>query len=159
MTKFIITLALALVPTLFFGQSVFDKFDGQDDITSVVVNKKAFEMLGEIKTDVKEKEVAKYMKMADKIDNFRMFSTSSIKKAAEMKTAFETYRKKEALEQLVKVNDKGKNVQIYMKSGNSSSKVKELLMFIEGGDQKGDETVLISLTGDIDLSNLEGLSR
>lgn len=159
MTKFIITLALALVPTLFFGQSAFDKFDGQDDITSVVVNKKAFEMLGEIKTDVKEKEVAKYMKMADKIDNFRMFSTSSIKKAAEMKTAFETYRKKEALEQLVKVNDKGKNVQIYMKSGNSSSKVKELLMFIEGGDQKGDETVLISLTGDIDLSNLDGLSR
>ncbi|MBA9075203.1 hypothetical protein GGR22_003386 [Flavobacterium gossypii] len=159
MTKFIVTLALALVPALFFGQSAFDKFDGQDDITSVVVNKKAFEMLGEIKTDVKEKEVAKYMKMADKIDNFKMFSTSSIKKAAEMKTAFDAYRKKESLEELVRVNDKGKNVQIYMKSGNSSSKVKELLMFIEGGDRKGDETVLISLTGDIDLSNLDGLSK
>ncbi|MCY1237562.1 hypothetical protein D9M72_502640 [compost metagenome] len=116
-------------------------------------------MLGEIKTDVKEKEVAKYMKMADKIDNFKMFSTSSIKKAAEMKTAFDAYRKKESLEELVRVNDKGKNVQIYMKSGNSSSKVKELLMFIEGGDRKGDETVLISLTGDIDLSNLDGLSK
>ena len=47
MTRLIITLALALVPTLFFGQSAFDKFDGQDDITSVVINKKAFEMLGE----------------------------------------------------------------------------------------------------------------
>lgn len=159
MTKFIITLALALIPTLFFGQSEFDKFDGQDDVTSVVINKKAFEMLGEVKTDVKEKEVAKYMKMADKIDNFRMFSTSSIKKAAEMKSAFDSYRKKEALEELIRVNNEGKNVQIYMKSGKGSSKVKELLMFIEGGDKKGDETVLISLTGDIDLANLDGLSK
>lgn len=159
MTKFIVTLALALIPTVFFGQSAFDKFDGQDDITSVVVNKKAFEMLGEIKTDVKQKEAAKYVKMADKIDSFRMFSTSSVKKGAEMKSAFDSYRKKEGLEELVRVNDKGQNVMIYMKSGNSSSKVKELLMFIEGGDRKGDETVLISLTGDIDLSNLDSLSK
>ena len=85
MTRLIITLALALVPTLFFGQSAFDKFDGQDDITSVVINKKAFEMLGEIKPDVKQKDAAKYMKMANNIDNFKLFSTSSIKKAAEMK--------------------------------------------------------------------------
>lgn len=159
MTKFIVTLAFALIPTLFFGQQAFDKFDGQDDITSVVVNKKAFEMLGEIKTDVKEKEVAKYMKMANKIDNFRMFSTSSIKKAAEMKSTFDSYRKKESLEELVRVNNEGKNIQIYMKSGNSSSKVKELLLFIEGGDKKGDETVLISLTGDFDLSSLGDLSK
>lgn len=159
MARFIITLALALVPTLFFGQSAFDKFDGQDDITSVVINKKAFEMLGEIKTDVKEKEVAKYMKMANNIDNFRLFSTSSIKKAAEMKSTFDSYRKKEGLEELVRVNDDGKNVLIYMKSGKSSSKVKELLMFIDAGDKKGDETVLISLIGDIDLASLDGLSK
>ena len=159
MTRLIITLALALVPTLFFGQSAFDKFDGQDDITSVVINKKAFEMLGEIKPDVKQKDAAKYMKMANNIDNFKLFSTSSIKKAAEMKSAFDSYRKKEGLEELVRENDEGKNVMIYMKSGKSSSKVKELLMFIDGGDKKGDETVLISLIGDIDLASLDGLSK
>ncbi len=32
-------------------------------------------------------------------------------------------------------------------------------MFIEVGDKKGEETVLISLTGDIDLANLDGLSK
>ena len=54
MTKFIVTLVLALMPTLFFAQSAFDKFEGRDDITSVSVNKKTFEMLGDIKVDAKE---------------------------------------------------------------------------------------------------------
>jgi hypothetical protein len=159
MIRFIVTMVLALVPTLFFGQSAFDKFDGQDNITSVVVNKKTFEMLGGVKADIKDKGVAKYMDLANNIENFKMFSTSSIKAAAEMKSTFDSYRKRENLEQLMRVNDKGKNVQIYVKSGNSSSKVKELLMFIEGGDEKGEETVLISLLGDFDLASLNDLSK
>lgn len=159
MIRLIVTMVLALVPTLFFGQSAFDKFDGQDNITSVVVNKKTFEMLGGIKADIKDKGVAKYMDLANNIENFKMFSTSSIKAAEEMKVAFDQYRKKEKLEELMRVNDKGKNVQIYVKSGNTSSKVKELLMFIEVGDNKGEETVLISLLGDFDLASLSDLSK
>ncbi len=159
MTKFIVTLVLALVPAYFFGQSAFDKFDGQENVTSVIVNKKTFELLGSVKTDVKDKDVAKYLDMANGIENFKMFSTSSIKAATEMKSTFDSYRKKQNLEELVRVNDKGKNIQIYVKSGNSSSKVKELLMFIDGGDEKGNETVLISLLGDFDLSNLDSLSK
>ncbi len=159
MTKFIVTMVLALVPTLFFGQTAFDKFDGQENITSVVVNKKTFEMLGGIKADIKDKGVAKYVDLANNIENFKMFSTSSIKAAAEMKSTFDSYRKKENLEQLMRVNDKGKNVQIYVKSGNGASKVKQLLMFIEGGDEKGEETVMISLSGDIDLASLGDFTK
>ena len=159
MIRFITTLFWAFIPTLFFGQSAFDKFDGQDNITTVVINKKTFEMLGGIKADIKDKDVAKYMDIANNIENFKMFSTSSVKATAEMKATFDSYRKKENLEQLMRVNDKGKNVQIYVKSGNTSSKVKELLLFIEGGDEKGDETILISLLGDIDLASLNDLSK
>jgi len=158
MTKFIITMVLALVPTLFFAQSAFDKFEGREDITSVSVNKKTFEMLGDIKVDAKEgkdnKDISKYLGMADKIDNLRVLTTSSIKATAELKSAFESYRKKENLEQLMKVNDGGKNVLIYVKSGKTSSEAKEFLIFVEGGDKIGDETVLVSLVGDIDLKNI-----
>ena len=39
--KKLIVLAVAILTTnTFFGQTVFDKFDGQDDITAVIVNKK-----------------------------------------------------------------------------------------------------------------------
>jgi len=159
MTKFIVTMILALVPTLFFAQSAFEKFEGREDITSVSVNKKTFEMLGDIKVDTKDskgkdnKDISKYLGMADKIDNLKVLTTSSLKATAELKSAFETYRKKENLEQLMKVNQEGKNVQIYVKSGKTSSEAKEFLIFVEGGDKIGDETVLVSLVGDIDLKN------
>lgn len=157
MTKFIITMVLALVPTLFFGQNAFDKFEGREDITSVSVNKKTFEMLGEMKSDGKEKkdkDLSKYLEMADKIENLKVLTTSSVKASAELKSTFDTYRKKENLEQLIRVNDEGKNVQIYVKNGKSSSDVKEFLIFVEGGDKIGDETVLVSLVGDIDLKKI-----
>lgn len=150
-------MVLALVPTLFFGQTAFDKFEGREDITSVSVNKKTFEMLGEIKADGKDKkdnDISKYLGMADKIDNLKVLTTSSIKASAELKSTFETYKKKENLEQLMKVNDEGKNIQIYVKNGKSSSDVKEFLIFVEGGDKIGDETVLVSLVGDIDLKKI-----
>lgn len=162
MTRIIITIVLALMPTLFFAQSqsAFDKFEGREDITSVSVNKKTFEMLGDIKVDAKEskgkdaKDISKYLGMADKIDNLKVLTTSSVKASAELKIAFENYRKAEKLEQLMRVNDEGKNVMIYVKSGKTASAAKEFLIFVEGGDKIGDETVLVSLVGDIDLKNI-----
>lgn len=157
MKKFIITLAIALVPSLFFAQTAFDKFDGQEDVTSVIVNKKSFEMLGGIKGKIEDKEISKYVDMANNIESFKMYTTASVKIAADMKATFDSYRKKESLEELVRINDKGKNIGVYIKSGNKASKVKELLVFIEGGDKKGDETLVLVLKGDFNLDSLGDL--
>jgi hypothetical protein len=58
----------------------------------------------------------------------------------------------------MRVNDGGKNVKIYVKSGATSSQVRELLMFIEGGTGKN-ETVLLSLTGNFDLDEISALTE
>jgi hypothetical protein len=55
MRKSIVILVIMLLPTAFFGQAAFDKFDGQDEVTSVIVNKKMFEMMGSVKKDNKDK--------------------------------------------------------------------------------------------------------
>jgi len=157
MTKFIVTFVLALMPSLFFAQTAFDKFDGQENVTSVIVNKKTFEMLGNIKGKVEDKDISKYVDMANNIESLKMYTTSSNKIGADMKATFESYCKKEALEPLVQVNSKGKKVGIYIKSGNKSSKVKEVLVFVEGGDEKGDETMIATLKGDFDLDSLADL--
>ena len=44
MKKIIITVVMTLVSNAFFAQAAFDKFDGQDDVTSIIVNKKMFEL-------------------------------------------------------------------------------------------------------------------
>ena len=154
MRKFIITTVLALLPTLFFAQSAFDKFSEMDDVTMVVINKKTFDLFDQLKLKMDEK-TEKYIRQVTNINNFKMFSTSSTKISEEMKETFDTYRKKQNLEPLVSIKHEGNNINIYVKSDNDSSKVSEFLMFLEGGDKKGDQTVLLSLTGDFDLAALD----
>lgn len=153
--KTFLTLVIALMPTLFFAQSVFDKFDGPDDIATVVVNKKMFSMMGDV--DTKDKQAQQYLKLVKKLDNLKVFTTTNAKYTADMKTTADKYAKSAGLEELMRITDKGQNIKIMIKSGAKESQVKELLMFIEGSG-KGNQTVLMSLTGDFDLNELSLLT-
>ncbi|WP_395066329.1 DUF4252 domain-containing protein [Flavobacterium sp.] len=152
--KLILVIALVLVSNSFFAQSVFDKFDNQDDIMTVIVNKKMFSMLS--KVDAKDKQSQQYINLIKKLDNLKVFVTSSDKKSDEMKATAEKYLKTAGLEELMRINEKGKNVKIYVKTGTTDSQVKELLMFIEGSGKE--ESVLMSLTGNFDLDELSALT-
>jgi hypothetical protein len=156
MKKIIITLVVALVSNAFFAQSAFDKFDGQDDVTSVIVNKKMFDLMSKVKMDTADRETQQYLNLIKKLDNLKVFTTKSTRVEGEMKAAAERYIKTAGLEELMRVNDNGKNIKILVKSGAKDTQIKELLMFIEGG--KGGDTVLMSLTGDFDLSELSVLT-
>nr|WP_223845578.1 DUF4252 domain-containing protein [Flavobacterium selenitireducens] len=148
----VLTVVFALMPTLFFAQTAFDKFDGQDDVTAVVVNKKMFKMMG----DVKSKENQQYLNLIKKLDNLRVFTTQSARVTSDMKATSEKYIKSAGLEELMRVTDKGQNIKILVKSGATDTNVRELLMFIEGAGKN--ETVLMSLTGNFDLNDISLLT-
>jgi hypothetical protein len=154
--KFIITLLLVLVSSPFFAQSPFDKFDGEDDVTSIIVNKKMFELMSKVKVDASDKEMQQYLNLIKKLDNLKVFTTQSTRVENEMKVTADKYIKTAGLEELMRVNENGRSIKILVKSGAKDSQVKELLMFIEGG--KGEDTVLMSLTGDFDLNEISVLT-
>lgn len=155
MKKLILIIALVLVSNTFFAQSVFDKFDADDKITAIKVNKKMFELMGKVET--KDKESKEYISLVKKLDNLRVFVTSDDKLSSEMKSTADKYLKTNAMEELMRINEKGKSVKIYVKSGAKDTQVKELLMFIEGSGKE--ETVLMSLTGNFDLDELSALTE
>ena len=157
MRKSIVVFVIMLLPTAFFGQAAFDKFDGQDDVTSVIVNKKMFQMMGSLKMDIKNKEDQQYLNLIKKLDNLKVFTTNSTRVTADMKATSEKYMKAAGLEELMRVNDNGKNIKISVKSGTNDSQIKELLMFMEGSS-RGNQTVLMSLTGDFDLNEISVLT-
>ena len=72
MKKIIITLVVVLVSNTFFGQSAFDKFDGQDDVTSIIVNKKMFELMSKVKMDATDKQAQQYLNLIKKLDNLKV---------------------------------------------------------------------------------------
>lgn len=156
MKKFIITVVAVLVSSPFFAQAAFDKFDGQDDVTSIIVNKKMFDLMSKVKVDTSDKETQQYLNLIKKLDNLKVFTTKSTRVEGEMKVAADRYIKSAGLEELMRVNDSGKNIKILVKSGAKDSQIRELLMFIEGA--KNDDTVLMSLTGDFDLSEISVLT-
>lgn len=153
MKKLFMTILL-MMPMVFFAQGPFDKFDGQDDVTSVIVNKKMFQMMG----NVKNKESQQYLNLIKKLDNLKVFTTSNTRVTSEMKAAADKHIKSAGLEELMRVNDKGQNIRIMVKSGSGETIVKELLMFIEGAG-KDNETVLMSLTGEFDLNEISMLTE
>ncbi|MGL2967064.1 DUF4252 domain-containing protein [Flavobacterium sp. XGLA_31] len=152
-----IFLAIVLVvttATTAFSQTVFDKFEDQEDISTVIVNKKMFTLISKMK--VEDKESQQYVNLIKKLENLRVFVTDSDKKSDEMKAVADKYIKTASLEELMRINEKGKNVKIYVRSGATDSQIKELLMFVQGSGKE--QTVLMSLIGNFDLDELSVLT-
>ena len=155
--KTIMTLVTLIFTSVLFAQTTFDKFDGQDDVTSIIVNKKMFDLMSKVKMEASDKEAQQYLKLIKKLDNLRVFTTTSVRAASEMKASAISYMKTGGLEELMRVNDSGKNIKIMVKSGSTDTQIRELLMFIEGSG-KGNQTVLMSLLGDFDLNEISTLT-
>lgn len=155
--KIMLTLVFVFVSSPFFAQAAFDKFDGQDDVTSIIVNKKMFDLMSKVKVDASDKETQQYLSLIKKLDNLKVFTTKSTRVEGEMKVVADKYIKSAGLEELMRVNENGRNIKILVKSGSTDSQIRELLMFIEGA--KNDDTVLMSLTGNFDLNEISVLTN
>jgi hypothetical protein len=155
--KIILTLVFALVSSTFFAQTAFDKFDGQEGVTSIIVNKKMFDLMSKVKMDASDKETQQYLSLIKKLDDLKVFTTKSARIEGEMKVIADKYIKTAGLEELMRVNEDGRSIKILVKSGASDSQIRELFMFIEGA--KNDDTVLMSLKGNFDLNEISVLTN
>jgi hypothetical protein len=115
-----------------------------------------FDLMSKVKMDASDKEMQQYLALIKKLDNLRVFTTKSTRVESEMKLAADKYIKTAGLEELMRVNDNGRNVKILVKSGAGDTQIRELLMFIEGA--KNEDTVLMSLTGNFDLNEISVLT-
>jgi RNase H-fold protein (predicted Holliday junction resolvase) len=151
----IVVVAFFAINNAFAQSNLFDKFEDQEDVNAIIVNKKMFSLLS--KMDVNDKETQQYVNMIKKLDNLKVFVTDSDRKANEMKATADKYLKSAGLEELMRITEKDKSVKIYVKSGATESQVKELFMFVQGTGKE--ETVMMLLTGLFDLDDLSVLTK
>jgi hypothetical protein len=139
--------------------SIFDKFEDYDDVTTVVVTKKAFTMLGKLGSESKEGE--EFKEMVGGLEGLKVFTTEDEGVASEMQTTFNSYLKSSKLEELMRVKDKDANVKIYVKEGRDDDHVSEFLMLVDNMKTNGADdpkVVIISIVGDIDLNNISKIT-
>lgn len=164
MKKYIVLTAVMLAPILGFSQSLFDKFEDLDEVTSVVVNKSMFNLLAKIDVEIDDKEAQDFMDIASSLKSLKVFTTDNQSIGADMKASVDKHLKSSTMEELMRIKDKDTNVKFYIKEGRDSDHVSELLMFVTGlkeieADGRKFETVLLSLTGDIDLNKINSLTK
>ena len=164
MKKYILIVLIAVLPISGFSQSLFDKYEDLDDVTSVVVSKKAFEMLAKMDIEVDDPEAQDFMDIATSVSSLKVFTTDNQSIGADMKASVSKYLKSSSLTELMRVKDKDANVKFYIKEGKDSDHVSELLMFVTGikdveANGRNFETVLLSLTGNIDLNKISSLTN
>ena len=126
--RVLIMLLIAFASHSFYGQTVFDQFDGREEIVSVLVNKKMFELMSKVKVDASDKETQQYLKLIQNLENLRVFSTTNTKAAREMKTVADSYIKAAFLEELKKVNENGKQITIDVKRAGGNNQLNEFLI-------------------------------
>merc|ERR1712169_132794 len=98
------------------------------------------------------------------------FTTGDEKVSSDMQGTVDKYLKSSDLEELMRIKDGDQTVKFYVREGKDENHVKEFLMFITGlkeitdgeieinGKKREIETVLLTLTGDIDLRQISKLS-
>ncbi|MEZ4793023.1 MAG: DUF4252 domain-containing protein [Gelidibacter sp.] len=171
MKKLVILLAIVIAPILSFGQSMFDKFEDMDGVTSVVVNNKMFKMLADLQLNADNAEDQEVIEMIKKITSFKVLTTGDEGISKQMGQSVTSYLKSANMEELMRMKDGDQTVNFYVKEGKDDNHVKELLMYITGlkevtkdanvsinGKKRDIETVVLSLTGDIDLKQISKLT-
>ncbi len=157
MNKLILAMALIISPFIMNAQSQFDKFEDIDGVTSVIVNQKAFAMMSKIGAESDDE----YLNLIKNITTLKVFATEDTSVSKQMEVEVKSYLVKANLEELMRVKDGNSNVKIYVKEGKNEDFVKELFMFVKDGDDKSGhaQTVIIYLTGDIDLKQISKLTE
>ena len=138
MKKIILFLILSISNTM-FSQNIFDKYEEKSDVSAVIVSQKMFEMFSNI--DATDKEAKNFMGDA--------FSD-------EMKADVITYKNNAGLEELIRVKDSSSLSKFYIKPGQNSKTVSELLIYIDKNTEKN--TIILLLKGEINLDDLGKLA-
>jgi hypothetical protein len=166
MKKITLVLAIAFLPLITFSQSMFDKYEDMEDVGVVVVNKAMINLVGQLGELSDDADAKEFMEAAQGINGIKVFITEDKGISTEMAATVKKYLKSSSLEELMRVKDKDVNVKFYIKNGKKKDHVSELLMFVSGMknldvDVNGRkfETVLVSMTGDIDLNKIGSITN
>ena len=171
MKKYILVFSLFMVSIAMSAQNIFEKYDDQEHITSIVVNQKMFKMLANIDIQSNDPDSEAFLNQVKTLDNLKVLTTHNISVSNSIKKDVDKYVENSKLEKLMRIKDGDKIINFFVLEGRDDNHVKELLMFVNGlsdltknenisinGKQLAIETILLSLTGDIDLRQVSKLT-
>ena len=162
MKKIVIVIAFLIASPVNYAQSFFDKLEDMDGVDVVVVTKDAFEMLSKFQ-DIKidDNQTMKVFSLINDLRELKIFTTNDAHNANKMDKMVGKAIKTQKLTELMRVKEEDTRIKIYLKATKDKAYVSEVLMFIKGVGKKTNknvESVIISLTGTIDIKKISEIT-
>lgn len=163
MKKILLLTVIAIAPYFVQAQDIFEKYEDDDKVTFVAMQPKMFQMLAKMSVNADEPEAREFFDLVNSITSFKVITTEDALITKDVDSWVTNRLNGSNFEELMRIRDGGSNVKFYVKEGKDSDHVKELLMFVTGMKDidingKKMETVLLSLTGDINLKSVSKLT-
>jgi len=157
MKKIIILYALAIFTINLWSQSpadkVFDKYSGAEGFTTVYITKYMFDLFKDLENDKVSDEMQEAI---SRLDCIKILATDD---ESETKTRLNLYDEvmknlpQEEYKELMVIKEKDENVKFLVRE--KENKVVELLLLVGSPD----ESVMISIQGDIDMKNIARITK
>ncbi|MFD0975237.1 DUF4252 domain-containing protein [Salinimicrobium gaetbulicola] len=155
-----LTLAiLALLLPFLSGAQNFDKYENMKDVDAVVITSKMFKLLTKIDLNADDPETQAYIDLIENLQEMRVFSSTQENVRKQMSADVSSYVKKGGLEELMRVTEDGKTVKFYYKPGKNDDYVSQLFMFMEGREKNKPVSVILNISGEINLTQISKLAN
>ncbi|WP_127020959.1 DUF4252 domain-containing protein [Flagellimonas beolgyonensis] len=162
----VIVFIVTCIPFFGISQSIFDKFEDSDRIGSVIINKGMLDIVTNMMSEDDDPESRDFISIAKNVNNIKIFISEDEGASADMSVTMMQYVKSSSLQELMKVREGDTKMSFYIKEGKDENHVEELLMFVTGMDKmesgkkySKSETVLLTMTGNIDLTKVGALTK
>lgn len=146
---YMITLLLFFCSIGSFAQNaLFDKYADMDGVTSVYISKAMLNMIPNMKTSG-----VNIGGVASKLDNIRIITTERADIIARLKGERRHITPQNGYEELMRVNDEGDKVTIYLKTDKSGKK--EFILF----NEQDKELTVILIRGNITMDEIQNIVK
>lgn len=153
----IIMLIGLLIPVMGNAQN-FTKYENMKGVDAVVITNKMFKLLTKIDLNADDPETQEYIDLIENLDEIRVFTTNQSSVRSQMAADVNSYLKNGSLQELMRVKEDGKMVKFYYKPGKTEDYVSQLFMFMEGEENNEPVSVILNITGEINLEQVSKLA-
>ncbi len=157
MKKITYLFSLFIISYTNFAQSLFDKYEDLDQVSSVIVTDEMFKLLKEIEPE--SAEAKEDINVLSGLTGLKVFSTEDAQIQTQMINDANQYAKDKKMVELMRINDQDNNIKFYIIKGDQPHIAKELVMILKSKNPQKPQNLIMLVTGNIDLKKLSKLNQ
>ena len=166
MKKHFLLALLLVLPGALSGQSIFEKYQNNKEVTAISISPKMFQLLGSMSLSSGDPEADALIEMIKGMSSFRALITGKQLISDEINLWVKEEAIEKVLDLMVSMQESDTDINIYVKEGESEGELESLLMFSKGvsnavseAQLRGNniEAVVLMIEGKIVMSKIAKL--